>query len=438
MSRTPLSRRGFLGATALGAAVLLTPSPAAADARHTVVLRARPSAESERLRLQQALGTTNFTSTGVHLPAGTALTVRVDAEDGVLPTLHVGAPDTHADVVHKNPRAYPLAAGENTVTDPGGGLVYLSLVGDGQKAKVKFLAGGRPVPVFRLGESTEAQFQAQLDSLTDAPQVELVSPRAIMTLSREGALLWREHDHAALLTALEQIIGSHAAISGLDGSGPLHRPHPLAFHLVEAPRMPPGAGAYATHGWTAYPRGYLDRLATPEGLTTRGWGVYHELGHQHQQMAYKPGDLTEVTVNIYSLAAQRTLGQQSNLVKPDAKTGLTPFQSALAKLPRPAQDYVKAFGSMEKLVPLRQLELAFGADFWPRLHRLVREENPPSDWTESAKRWGYLALYTSRIAGADLSGFWARWGAPITAEHAARVAALGLPAPATDPSTLSE
>ncbi|MGV9303559.1 M60 family metallopeptidase [Nonomuraea sp. NPDC003727] len=438
MTTTPLSRRGFLGAATVGA-VLLGSSPAraaTASARRTVVLRARPSAESERLRLQQALGTTNFHHTGLHLPAAGTLTVEVEAKDGLLPTLHVGAPDTHADVTYKNPRAYPLTAGANTVTDPGGGMIYLSLVGaasdDDRKAKVKFVSGARPVPTFVMGETTESAFQAQLDTLTTAPQVELVSPYGIVTVTRDGMLAWRDQDHHALLSLLETIISSHAAISGIDRQ----ERSPLPFHLVEAPRMPTGAGAYATHGWTAYPRTYLDRLLTVDGLRTRGWGVYHELGHQHQQMAYKPTDLTEVTVNIYSLAAQRTLGQPSNLTKPDAKTGLTPYQSALPKLP--SSGYVKGFGAFEKLVPFRQLELAFGDDFWPRLHRLVRDERPPSEWTETDRRWGYLALYTSRTAGRDLRGFWERWGAPVTAEYLARVAALGLPAPDVDPSTLAE
>ncbi|MBA2895803.1 M60 family metallopeptidase [Nonomuraea soli] len=429
-----LNRRRFLTVTGLaGAAALAVPAvPALADpARRTVVLRARVAAESERLRLQQALGTTDFHPTGVHLPAATPLTLRVEAPDGLLPTLHVGAPDTHQDVTYKQPRAYPLVAGENTVQDPGGGMVYLKMIGHGQRARVKFLSGGVMAPVFELGRTTAEQFQAQLDTLTDAPQVELVSRHAIVTVTREGMLAWRGEDRTAHLELLETIIASHAAISGLRAG----ERSPLPFHLVEAPRMPTGAGAYATHGWTAYPRTYLDRLLSVEGLRTRGWGVYHELGHQHQQMAYKPTDLTEVTVNIYALAAQRALGQQSNLTRPDARTGLTPYESGLAKLP--AADFTK-LGAFEKLVPFRQLELAFGDDFWPRLHQVVRLENPPSDWTESARRWGYLAVYTSRIAGRDLRAFWQRWGAPLTAEWLDAVAALGLPAPDSDPATLSE
>ncbi|MFE7400217.1 M60 family metallopeptidase [Streptomyces sp. NPDC057557] len=77
--------------------------------------------------------------------------------------------------------------------------------------------------------------------------------------------------------------------------------------------MPSGVGAYAWHGYNGFPRAYMDRLCTVAGLRTRGWGLYGELGHLHQQAAYQADQLTEVTVNVDSLAAQRTLGQASNL-----------------------------------------------------------------------------------------------------------------------------
>ncbi|MFC9625596.1 M60 family metallopeptidase [Streptomyces sp. NPDC056930] len=74
--------------------------------------------------------------------------------------------------------------------------------------------------------------------------------------------------------------------------------------------MPGGVGANAWHGCNGFPRAYMDRLCTVAGLRPRGWGLYHELD---QQAAYQADQLTEVTVNVYSLAAQRTLGQASNL-----------------------------------------------------------------------------------------------------------------------------
>lgn len=447
-SSSPLSpsvgRRAVLAAGA-GAVVALGAGTASAQAATprpglrpvSVTVTARPAAEAERLRLAQALRGSEFQPTGLHAPAGAPLSLTVKPYDDLVPTLWIGAWDYYGEVME--PRSYPLTAGANTVTDPHGGPVYLTLTGRGERAGVLFRSGTVPMPVFTLGSTTEAAYQHQLDTLTGSPWVELHGPNTIMTLTREGALLYRDEDHAALLRLVETIIDSHARISGLDGSKPAHRRKAGPYHFTEVSKVPAGVGAYATHGYNGFPRTYLDRATTVAGLRTRGWGLYHELGHLHQQMAYKPGGLTEVTVNIYSLAAQRTLGQPSNLLTVDPATGLTAFQTSRAKFGTDGLTYEKSFGAYEKLVPLRQLELAFGDDFWPRLHKLVREENPQSDYTENAKRYRALATYSSRVAGYDLTDFFVHtWAFPIDAAGRAELAALSLPQPPVDPSTLSD
>ncbi|MEU6016581.1 M60 family metallopeptidase [Streptomyces sp. NPDC047515] len=402
-----------------------------------LTLTARPAAEAERLRLGQALRGSEFQPTGLYVPAGTPLSLTVQPYDDLLPTLWIGAWDYYGEITE--PRSYPLTAGANTVTDPHGGPVYLTLTGRGERAGVLVRSGAVAMPVFALGRTAEAGYQQQLDTLTASPYVELHAPHTIMTLTREGALLYRDEDHAALLGLVETIIDSHARISGLDGSKPVHRRKAGPYHFTEVSKVPAGVGAYATHGYNGFPRAYLDRATTVEGLRTRGWGLYHELGHLHQQFAYKPGGLTEVTVNIYSLAAQRTLKQPSNLLTVDATTGLTYFQSAQGKFGTAGLSYEKSFGAYEQLVPLRQLELAFGDDFWPRLHKLVREENPQSQYTENDKRYRALATYSSRIAGYDLTDFFVNtWAFPIDATGRAELAALNLPKPPVDPSTLAD
>ncbi|WP_373302621.1 M60 family metallopeptidase [Streptomyces atratus] len=443
-----VGRRSVLAAAAgAGAAIALGTGTARATTADTSVsqgarpvhltVTARPAAEAERLRLGQALRGSEFQPTGLYVPAGTPLSLTVQPYDDLLPTLWIGAWDYYGEITE--PRSYPLTAGANTVTDPHGGPVYLTLAGRGERAGVLVRSGAVPMPVFALGRTSEADYQQQLDTLTASPYVELHAPHTILTLTREGALLYRGEDHAALLGLVETIIDSHARISGLDGSRPVHRRKAGPYHFTEVSKVPAGVGAYATHGYNGFPRAYLDRATTVEGLRTRGWGLYHELGHLHQQFAYKPGGLTEVTVNIYSLAAQRTLKQPSNLLTVDATTGLTYFQSAQRKFGTAGLSYEKSFGAYEKLVPLRQLELAFGDDFWPRLHKLVREENPQSQYTENDKRYRALATCSSRVAGYDLTDFFVNtWAFPIDATGKAELAALNLPKPSVDPSTLSD
>ncbi|WP_428950880.1 M60 family metallopeptidase [Streptomyces sp. cg35] len=441
-------RRSLLaGLAGAGAAALLGSGTAAASTPpratdpDTLLIEAFPDAETERLRLATTYRGSDFIATGRYAPAGTQITVRVTALDGVLPTLHIGTFDNHPDNADlMTPRAVTLTQGVNTFSDPYGGPVHLRLPGNGQRAHVTFAQGAVRMPTFVLGGTTEAQFQQELDTFTDSLYVELSSPHALVTVTRANFLPYRDEDHTALMQTFEKVIDSHAAVAGLDGSAPLHRRKAGPYQFSEVPKVPAGVGAYATHYYNAFPPAYFDRLLTVQGLTTRGWGLYHELGHLHQQFAYRPSGLTEVTVNIYSLAAQRVLGQPSNLLTPDATTGLTPFQSALPKLGTPGLAFATSFGAYEKLVSLRQLELAFGTDLWPKLHRIVRTENPQSDWaTQDALRWTNFAVYVSRVSGYDLTDFFVtRWAYPIDADGLAALAALGLPEPPVDPATLSD
>ncbi|MBO1329734.1 M60 family metallopeptidase [Streptomyces sp. VRA16 Mangrove soil] len=450
-------RRAVLGALAgAGAATFLGASPAAAAAPDTSALhggdtlriKAFPGAESERLRLDRALRASDFIPTGRYAAPGAEVAVDVRCAAGVRPVLHIGTFDYYnTDTALQTPRAVELKPGRNTVTDVYGGPLYLSFAGHGQRGEVRFVRGAAEMAVFELGVTTEAEFQARLDAITDVPWVELLTDHAILTLTREGALLYRGEDHTRLMGLFDTVIDSHNRISGLDGGTRLDRPKAGRYHFNEVSVVPKGVGAYAWHGYNGFPRAYMDRLCTVTGLSTRGWGLYHELGHLNQQAAYQAGSLTEVTVNIYSLAAQRTLGQPSNLLTVNATTGLNWFQSARAKLGTAGLSYVDDFGAYEQLVPLRQLELAFGEDFWPRLHKLVRTEHQHDDPVEDyqhppeveARQYRALATYASRTAGRDLTDFFVgTWAMPIDAEGIARIAALRLPKPDVDPSSLTD
>ncbi|MGW6497723.1 M60 family metallopeptidase [Nonomuraea angiospora] len=366
----PITRRTLItGLAATGATSLLSrpASAATVPARRTVVLRGRPAAEAERLRMQTVYRTTEFVPTGLYLPPGRALTLEVRANDGALPVAHVGAADTNPDTTYRYPRDHALVEGVNTITDPGGGPVYLSMVGDRRaQAVVRFGPEGVPTPTFVLAPSSgcgdpaaatsrawqgragfaapvfaahgtaETEFQAQVDTLTDSPFVELVSPQMIVTVRRETFLQVRDQDHAELMRLLEQVEDVEAAISGFDGSSALHAPTPLGRHLINVrSEYGPKSTAYATHAYTAYYDAYTTtRLLLPDKVRTTGWGVYHELGHQHQQMAWRPSELTEVTVNIYSLAVQRHFGMPSSWAFPVPESGY----AELAALGLPAPD----------------------------------------------------------------------------------------------------
>jgi len=437
---TEYTRRRVLTVAAAGLALTAVPAVARAEVRHTFVIPALPSARTTELdRTQNSLSATELRSTGFYLPAATALNVVVHEGS---PTLVVGAADADSRQEFKASREYPLQPGRNTVTDAGGGVVYLKLIGSTGQAKVSLGEQVQPMPYFVLGLTSESDFQRQLDERT-TPYVELVSPHAMITIERGSALTYRTENHTDLLSTYEDIIRIEDQTSGYDGSLPVHARLVHQYHFVGYPAAITGVGAYATHGHMSFPPPIQDRMLTVEGLRTRGWGIYHELGHQHQQITYKPSSLTEVTVNIYSLAVNAVFatkyGQQPRLHAPDAKTGLTPWQSAPGKLRQPGVNYGTTFDPYEKLVMFEQLRLAFGDAFWPNLHKLVRVERPyASDYTDEALRLRNLVVLCSRTAGHDLSDFFRAWGVPVDSEAVAQLAALQLTPPPTDPTTIRQ
>ncbi|AKU15640.1 M60 family metallopeptidase [Luteipulveratus mongoliensis] len=441
-----LTALGLVAAPAVSAAPVAEShtscSTCVAKRSHTFTIPALESArDTELLRTQDSLSASDLRSTGFYLPAGTALNVVVH-RGSTPPTLVVGAPDADARTEYKAPREYPLAVGRNTVTDPGGGVVYLKLVGSAGGAKVSIGDAAQPMPYFKLGSTTEADFQRQLDTQL-TPYVELKSPHATVTVERASALTYRNENHAALMSTFEDIIGIEDATSGYGTGKPQDARLVHPYHFVGFPSAIPNVGAYATHGHMSFPPPIQDRLLTVEGLRTRGWGIYHELGHQHQQITYKPDSLTEVTVNIYSLAVNASFakkyGQVPRLHVADAKTGKTPWESAIPKLRSAGVSYKTTFDPYEKLVMFEQLRLTFGDDFWPRLHQLVRQEKPAAGtYTDEALRLRNFVVLTSRVVGYDLSDFYRAWGFPVDADATAQLAALGLGTSPIDPTTTTE
>lgn len=68
----------------------------------------------------------------------------------------------------------------------------------------------------------------------------------------------------------------------------------------------PEAYRFATDYRAAYKKDAIGYILDPALLTQDGWGPWHELGHTHQQHAWTWEAVGEVTVNLYSLAVQRS------------------------------------------------------------------------------------------------------------------------------------
>ncbi|MFC7620424.1 M60 family metallopeptidase [Microlunatus sp. GCM10028923] len=453
-SSRPRTVLALLVAAACATVTAGAPAAVAEDTAATelkITTRTAAADDAARLKLAIAPGT-DLQPTKLYLPPDTDLTVTlagVDAGDpNGLPQIAIGAPATQVDPDATpetpwyervlDPRYTQLKRGSTTVSDSEGGVIYVSYPARTAEPSTATLTLGdaaQPMATFTLGATSEEQFQQELDQRT-APFVELYGARSMMTFQRDQVLLYRNENHADLLRTLDRVIEIEDRLAGYDDSGPAARPAG-PHHLVGYPGAIDGVGAYATTSFTAYPPPIQSKLLTVEGLRTDGWGPYHEVGHQHQRTPVNPGDLVEVSVNIYSLAVQRDFEQygQRPRLRVVNSGGTSYWDDAMAALDQGIGSYVD-LNVFVKIIPFEQLRLAYGEKMITRWHDVVRDKDLPAP--DDAARWQNVVYSTSVAAGVDLADFWDEWGVTVTDETRAKIAALDLGSPPVDLTALRE
>ncbi|SFW56946.1 F5/8 type C domain-containing protein [Sinomicrobium oceani] len=397
-----------------------------------------PSGTAEAARLGQSNPASDFLPTGFYLPPDTELVVKVDpvASGSGTPVLLIGSYSRYE--AKWNPTQVSLTAGINTITgDEYGGIIYVRYhAGEGSaasgKVRIEFMNGHQPMPYFVYGETTNGQWQTMLDTWTEAPDVLLVSNKAMIVASRDKALEYRDEDQNSLLAIAEQILDAEAAISGLDGSAPEHQRNVHRLLMTETDMEDTFMAATWYRTW--YHRDVVNNILTVEGLGQDGWGPWHELGHMHQQGSWTWDGLGEVTVNIYSLAAERAMGvTPSRLVRDGVWYAVTDYLA----LPDEERDFnSSAAGLFVRLGMFQQLWLAYGDSFFQQLHKETREEQADPGSTEAKMR--YFMLKTCEITGNDLGEFFRKWGLKVSSSVYDEISALNLPAPEEDLTKLTD
>lgn len=405
-----------------------------AFADSTVEVTELPSGTTEASRLAQSFPASDFSPTGFYLPPGGTLKVQVEQVAGTkLPTLLIG---TYSRYKAKwNPTTAELKAGENIITDATGGLLYLRYnTGSATpgKVKVKFVSGQQHVPYYVQGKTTHADWLKALDSLTTAPDVQLVSARTIMVASRTNALAYKNENQDEVLRLADRVINIEDSISGLDGSSAANKVNVHKYLMTETDN----SDYYMVATWyrTAYYQNTLAAILTASGLGNDGWGPWHELGHMHQQGAWTWSSLGEVTVNIYSLAVERKFGLPQSRLKRDKVWPKVDTYFAIADTERDFNG--KNIDVWVRLCMFDQLRIAFGETFYHQLHQQTRAEKP--SLADDNAKMRYFMLKACNISGKNLAPFFRKWGFKVNESVYTEIAALNLPAPATDPAAIRE
>lgn len=317
-----------------------------------------------------------------------------------------------------------VAGGTHTVVADRDGLVSLVKTTDGAvEAKV---TGGTPVPTFTLGQTTAADFAIQAEKFAASPFVVVGGERVVAMLQRSAVAPLLSSITDERVRSWDRAIGVVDAEYGLEPAGTgIHRTSAARILIANPDRLASDkAYASAGHDRINFPNSSgaaADLLRKP---IADQWGLWHEIGHTYQTPQYRWTDMTEVSVNIASLAVQRALGLTSRL-----ETGSTP-RAINAYLARPdaTRTYDSESDYFVKLAMLDGLRRIAGDDFYPQLSRHYRENVAQANQqaTDDAKAQ-YFMVVAGKIAGANLTEYFTKWGLKPNASTQSVLA--GFPSP---------
>lgn len=335
---------------------------------------------------------------GVYARARDILTVNIKEQEGI--KLAIGSPRRNVE------SSYVLKQGDNVIQVENEGPIYIiNTTNEAVTADIKGATG--QMPYFSLGETSVEDFQTQMTQNTAAKDVQLVSQKAIVTVSYEMAKKYLGNPQE-LMEYFDRFLLAQDKVSGItDAGNPVNHTDRHFQHFVEVDikYMYASQEYMGFHGDAA-----LQRLLK----TNNGWGVWHESGHQRQQNPWKWSSVSEATVNIYSMAAQKELyGKVTALDKYYPQ-----MYEYLAK-----EDSEKVFNNLNNdvmMVFFGQLEMIFGDKFYPRLHQYYRE-NAISLSSDEQKIQQFI-LNVSKVTGYDLTEYFEQWGFTISDEVRAEIA----------------
>ncbi|WP_308251456.1 M60 family metallopeptidase [Streptomyces albireticuli] len=397
---------------------------------------ALPDAEVERERLAQWSLWADFQSTGFYLNPRTDLTVTAsglsgDPDDSRLELL-IGSPalvnpeDEEKEEVPTQLRSKPLTSGANVVSDFYGGVIYVRYSKKSQhelpEITVKIGSEAEPFPFYEQGVTTGVQWKQMLED-SKVPFAEHSARHVSITGLAAYAKKYADEDQEELLSIYQQIIDAQNSISGLDGKEPTDEPSTLRPMVVQTPNA---ENPNATNYRAAMPGDSMEGVYKPASLR-HSWGMWHEFGHHRQHDHHWSWDaMSEVTVNIYSLAARRLFPEES------VEHG-TPDEWKEAKeflaLPLGERNFDENAGHFTRLAMFEQLRLLFGDDLFHRLHKESRRlPELPSD----GEKKRYFMVTVSRLSQTDLTEYFKKWGLRPDVETVKQIANLNLQKPASD------
>ncbi|MDW8365898.1 MAG: M60 family metallopeptidase [Abditibacteriales bacterium] len=405
----------------------LPPPQVTADPAAAIFPGAVPTgAQRVTRRVQINTSVPAWHSTGLYAAPGELVTVRVapQAADKGL-SLQIGC---HTDTLwHLNRwqrvpelvRRFKVNSSTMQIASAYGGLIYVDVPNNCKLGNVVVeISNAVDAPLFVLGKTDVNAWRTTIRN-HPAPWAELATDKVIFTLP-SGQVRHLDNPDA-LLRYWDSVLDAMADICAV----PRQRVRPERVVFDEQI-----AAGYLHSGYPIM--GPLNVGAEAVDLPTLQreghWGIFHELGHNHQQGDWTFEGTGEVTNNVLVLYVLDTL-------LPHAKGHPAFTPEVRAQKTKTYKDGGTTFEDWKRdpflaLIMYRQLADAFGWDAFKKVFAEYRQLPPsarPKSDDEKRDQW---MIRFSRAVGKNLAPFFEYWGIPTSAE--ARQAIGDLP-PFTPP-----
>ena len=323
------------------------------------------------------------------------------------------------------PTARTLNPGVNTISSPTAGLLYINDEhAIGTTLTVDVENGGIASPLFILGRHSQQDFQHMLNTMTASGMIELRGNRSLVTVSRQFGLSHvTGRDPSILMRLIDATIENQDECSGLDPNMPHERDRPDLHYKAFTEDTRPNVFMWASNFSTGYRSASLRYILDPHFYQHNGWGPWHEQGHTRQLTSWlwHRNSLIETTVNIYTLFTERDFDQYPmNRVERDGR-----YTTAFNYFNQLHKDF-HSLDVFVKLLMFWQLDLAFGRNFYPTLHRLYRalpmDALPGINWHDVGLQ--FFIYMTSLATNRNLAPYFEMWGLRPSVETLTRISAF--------------
>lgn len=383
-----------------------------------------PPSEAPRVKREVEIDAAvqRWHSLGLYAPAGEVITVVVPPRKTgrAEPELSVRI-GCHTDKLWHLPswkrvpeisRSWRLKEGENKIASAFGGLVYIDVEKSGRKdaTPLKVTIGGCvEAPLFVLGVTDVQEWKKTIRN-APGPWAELAMPSVIISVPSsavreledptELCVTWQKVlDHAADLGAIDRKRPSpERYVPDIQiSAGYMHSGYPIMTHMDAVDDMSQAGGAKLKAG---------------------SWGLFHELGHNHQKGEWTFGGTGEVTCNLWSLYLMETISGKKGGgagLGHDAMDSETKRREKALRHIQTGADFEKwksdPFLALEMYYELRE---AFGWEPFTKVfaeyQKLKPSEKPQTD-PQKHDEW---MVRMSRAVGKNLGPFFQKWGVPTS------------------------